>query len=175
MIPIIMSRPAVAAAAFTCMLLSNAVLAQSADMGCTLRKIAGAELQVLRCGRGLTITTEAGTNYTLVDADKDGQADGARLRSKAMRLEAPSGQADFQVITPQAIAAVRGTQWYIDVANKKTAVFVARGRVAVRSAKSISVFLGPGQGVDVESGAASLEVKTWKAKRVKALLARFGQ
>ncbi len=174
MIPIRQSRATPAAALFLCMFSTPGAFAQSVP-GCVLSKTAGTERQVLRCGKGLSITVEGGTNYTLVDADKDGQPDGARLRGKALMLEAPAGRADFRVITPQAIAAVRGTKWFVDVAGKKTSVFVVRGRVAVQGAKTKSVFLGPGEGVDVESNAQSLEVKTWKAKRVKALLARFGQ
>lgn len=175
MIPISQSRALSTAALLTLMLSTPAAFAQSANSGCALSKIAGTERQVLRCGKGLSITVEAGANYALVDRDKDGQPEGARLRGKALMLEAPAGQADFQVITPQAIAAVRGTKWFVDVAGRKTSVFVARGRVAVSGAKTKTVFLGPGDGVDVEAGAAALEVKTWKAKRVKALLARFGQ
>jgi ferric-dicitrate binding protein FerR (iron transport regulator) len=152
--------------------------AQSNVTGCSLNQIAGTSRQILRCQKGLTITVETGARFTLVDRDKDGNADQARLRRKALLLEAPKGKAEtgFQVVTPQAIAAVRGTKWAVDVQKNKTSVFVVRGRVAVRSpAAKTSVFLGPGEGVDVEKGAGSLTVKRWPAKRVSALLARFGQ
>ena len=82
----------------------------------------------------------------------------------------------FEVITPQAIAAVRGTRWAVDVEPGKTSVFVVRGRVGVqRPASDATVVLGPGEGVDVEADGARLTVKRWPAKRVAALLARLGQ
>ena len=81
----------------------------------------------------------------------------------------------FQVITPQAIAAVRGTKWAVDAAEGKTSVFVVNGRVAVgRRTGSHSVTLGPGEGVDVEA-TGPLTIKRWPAARVAALMARLGQ
>jgi hypothetical protein len=86
-----------------------------------------------------------------------------------------SGGNRFQVITPQAIAAVRGTKWAVDVAETKTSVFVVNGRVAVgRRTGGQSVTLGSGEGVDVEE-AGPLTVKRWPPARVSALLARLGQ
>ena len=82
----------------------------------------------------------------------------------------------FQVTTPQAIAAVRGTQWAVDVAGAKTSVFVVSGRVAVRrSASRTGVELGPGEGVDVEAGTGPLTVRRWPIARANALMARFGR
>jgi ferric-dicitrate binding protein FerR (iron transport regulator) len=155
-----------------------AASAQSSGSGCSLNQIAGTSRQILRCQKGLTITIEAGARLTLVDRDKDGNADQARLRRKALLLEAPRGKAGtgFQVVTPQAIAAVRGTKWVVDVQKNKTSVFVVRGRVAVRRpAAKTSVFLGPGEGVEVDKGVGSLTVERWPAARVSALLARFGR
>jgi len=86
-----------------------------------------------------------------------------------------SGGNRFQVITPQAIAAVRGTRWAVDAADAKTSVFVVEGRVAVGRRKgSHSVTLGPGEGVDVEA-AGPLTIKRWPAARVQALMARLGR
>jgi ferric-dicitrate binding protein FerR (iron transport regulator) len=153
-------------------------LAQSSSNGCSLTQIAGTSRHILSCQKGLAITIEAGARFTSVDLDKDGTADAVRLRGKALLLDGPSGKAGtrFQVITPQAIAAVRGTKWAVDVQKNKTSVFVARGRVSVRgSAAEAAVVLGPGEGVDVETGTTSLVVKRWPAARVSALLARFGQ
>jgi ferric-dicitrate binding protein FerR (iron transport regulator) len=93
-------------------------------------------------------------------------------------LEVPKQPRDrtFQVSTPQAIAAVRGTKWAVDTADGKTSVFVALGRVAVGRAGNAGqrVVLGPGDGVDVEE-AAPLTVKKWAVARVAALMARLGQ
>jgi ferric-dicitrate binding protein FerR (iron transport regulator) len=178
MILIANNLPTVAVAVFACMFWVPVAAAQSSNTGCSLDRIAGTSRQILRCQQGLTITVETGARYGLLDRDRDGNADSARLRRKALLLEAPKGKAKtgFQVVTPQAIAAVRGTKWAVDVQKNRTSVFVVRGRVAVRRpAAKTSVFLGPGEGVDVEEGAGSLTVRRWPAARVSALLARFGQ
>jgi ferric-dicitrate binding protein FerR (iron transport regulator) len=170
--------PTVMMAFIAFIFLVSAASAQSRSTGCSLNQVAGTSRQILRCQKGLTITVEAGARFTLVDRDKDGNVDRARLRRKALLLEAPRGKAGtgFQVVTPQAIAAVRGTIWAVDAKNNRTSVFVVRGRVAVRRpAAKTSVFLGPGEGVDVDEGVGSLTVERWPASRVSALLARFGR
>lgn len=152
-----------------------AAQAQSSQLGCVF-EAASAGRQVLRCHRSVTIVVEAGARFTLVDRDGDGLADSARLRRKALLIEAPAGQAGFVVITPQAIAAVRGTRWAVDVSGGKTSVFVERGRVGVRRASAeAGVVLGSGQGVDVDSGSGPLEVKRWGQPRIDALMARLGR
>jgi ferric-dicitrate binding protein FerR (iron transport regulator) len=148
------------------------------DAGCRLVPVAGTTRQVLKCREGLTITMEDGARFTLKDRDRNGKADAVRLRRKALLLDAPAGSVPggFAVVTPQAIAAVRGTKWVVDVGQGKTSVFVLRGRVAVqRPASTAGVVLAPGEGVDVEAGTEPLTVKRWPAKRVTALMARFGQ
>lgn len=166
-----------AVAILACMFSVSLAFAQSSDTGCSLDQVAGASRQILRCERGLTITVEPGARFTLVDRDGDGNADSVRLRQNALLLDSPTGAvpAGFQVVTPQAIAAVRGTRWAVDVQRGRTSVFVVRGRVAVaRPVANASVLLGPGEGVDVE-GTGPLTVRRWPAARVSALLARFGQ
>jgi hypothetical protein len=117
-------------------------------------------------------------DFTLLDRNRDGQPDAATLRSRALLVDvqARSGRRGFQVLTPQAIAAVRGTRWAVDVSGSKTSVFVLNGRVAVRRPNvRRGVELGPGEGVDVEAGdRAALIVKRWPKPRVNALLGRFG-
>ena len=100
------------------------------------------------------------------------------LQSKAVLVDAPrqQGKRRFQVTTPQAIAAVRGTKWAVDAQETRTSVLVLRGRVAVRRPGGAGqVVLGPGDGVDVEPGTAPLVIKRWPQPRVDALLARLGQ
>ena len=71
---------------------------------------------------------------------------------------AARGRGGFQILTPHAIASVRGTQWAVDVGATRTSVFVERGqssrcarpRVPRRDA------LRAGEGVDVDDGATSL-------------------
>jgi hypothetical protein len=155
-----------------------AALAQSSGAGCTLDRVAWTFRQILRCQDGLTIVAETGAQFTLADRDRDGNVDSATLRLKALLIEDPAGKAKvrFQVITPQAIAAVRGTKWAVDVEQSKSSVFVVTGRVAVRRpGANTGVTLGPGEGVDVEEGSGPLTVRRWPAERVSALMARLGQ
>jgi hypothetical protein len=150
--------------------------AQPANMGCSSENSTGTA-QTLRCEGGVTIVAENGARYTLQDRGGKGRVDAVELNGKALLIEVPRklGGNKFQVITPQAIAAVRGTKWAVDAAEKKTSVFVVNGRVAVgRRTGSHSVTLGSGEGVDVEE-AGPLTVKRWPSTRVSALLARLGQ
>ncbi len=163
-------------AAFACVLWTGAASAQSTQAGCVLQQVAGTSRQILVCAQRLTITVERGASYRVVDRDGDGNADAVVLRQKALLVDAPSGGGGFEVITPQAIAAVRGTTWAVDVAAGKTSVFVEKGRVDVqRSAGGRGVVLGPGEGVDVDRGTEPLTVKRWGAARVAALMARLGR
>ena len=167
-----------ACVAFACLLLPvQMAAAQPANMGCTTESTANAA-QTLRCEGGVTIVAENGARFTLQDRDGNGRVNSAELSSKALLLEVPKKQGGnrFQVITPQAIAAVRGTKWAVDAAEGKTSVFVVNGRVAVgRRTGSHSVTLGAGEGVDVEATRGPLTIKRWPAARVAALMARLGQ
>jgi ferric-dicitrate binding protein FerR (iron transport regulator) len=152
--------------------------ARAQGSGCTLQAAGVPPRQILRCQDGLTIEAEAGADYTLLDRGRDGGADAASLRRGALFVDAParSGGRSFQILTPQAVAAVRGTEWVADVADNRSSVFVVSGRVFVRRATSArGVVLGSGQGVDVEPGTAPLVVRRWPAARAAALLARFGR
>ena len=148
------------------------------EVGCQLQPAGAPARQVLRCSDGATIEAEPGADFTLLDRNQDGQADAATLRSRALLVDvqARSRKRGFQVLTPQAIAAVRGTRWAVDVSGGKTSVFVLNGRVAVRRTNARrGVELGPGEGVDVEAGATTaLTVSRWPMARANALLGRFG-
>lgn len=152
--------------------------AQTASFGCTLEAVAGTGGHVVRCQRGITITPEADARYSLIDRNSDSVADGVLLRGKAVLVDVPRGASSsgFVVVTPQAIAAVRGTEWAVDVQGGRTSVLVLEGNVSVRRpAAGAAVGLGPGQGVDVEPGTAPLTVRRWPDARVAALLARLGR
>ena len=162
-------------------LLMGDAAAQPTNARCTsLPSAAGT--QTWRCDGGITIVAENGARFELKDANRDGHIDSIELSSKALLIEVtkkPGGN-PFKVLTPQAIAAVRGTKWAVDVAETKTAVFVADGRVGVsRRSRGRSVVLGPGEGVDVEAAGPptveTLTVKKWGQPRVDALMARLGQ
>ena len=100
------------------------------------------------------------------------------LQSKALLVDAPKqhGKSRFQVTTPQAIAAVRGTKWAVDAQARSDLGPGAAGpgrRAPARRRRQ--VVLGPGEGVDVDAGTEPLVVKRWAQPRVDALLARLGQ
>ena len=159
------------------LLFAGEAAAQTATMGCTSSPSAQGT-QTLRCPTAITIVAENGAKFELRDRNRDGQVDSVELSSKALLLEVPkkpSGRNRFDVTTPQAIAAVRGTKWTVDAADGKTSVFVVNGRVNVaRPTGRGSVALGPGDGVDVEAS-GELIVKRWPPARVTALMARLGQ
>lgn len=151
--------------------------AQPATMGCSSEHLANAAL-ALHCRGGVTIVAESGATFTLQSHNKNGDVDSADLQGGALLVDAPKqrGKTRFEVTTPQAIAAVRGTKWAVDTKDARTSVLVLRGQVAVRRAAGPGqVLLGPGQGVDVDPGADPLIVKRWPQPRVDALLARLGQ
>lgn len=155
----------------------DAASAQQVATGCSSEHPANAA-QTLRCGHGVTIVAEDGAKFTLQDGNKNGEVDSVDLQSKALLLDVPKqrGKDRFKVTTPQAIAAVRGTKWAIDAQETRTSVLVLRGQVAVRRPTGAGqVVLGPGEGVDVDQGTATLIVKRWPEARAAALLARLGQ
>jgi hypothetical protein len=81
----------------------------------------------------------------------------------------------FEIETETAVAAVRGTQWLMDVKPGHTAVALLGGAVAVRAlgAPGGEVVLSePGQGTDVRAGAAPTPPAVWGGARFAATLAR---
>jgi hypothetical protein len=138
-------------------------------------------LRVLRCADGLVLETEQGSGLRVLDRNGDGHPEGAELGGRAVLVTLPPGprvrRDGFQILTPHAIASVRGTVYAVDVTSARTSVFVERGRVAVarRQAPGTSVTLGPGEGVDVDAEQGPLTVRRWPQERVRALLERFGR
>jgi ferric-dicitrate binding protein FerR (iron transport regulator) len=134
--------------------------------------------KILRCGDGLTIRNAPNTRYRLSDQDGRRPPTGAQLDSGALMIEfTPSeGQRDFQILTPHAIAAVRGTKWAVEVRADRTSTLVISGAVEVlRPIGKRSAMLQAGEGADVSAGTGPITAKRWGEKRVQALLARFGQ
>jgi hypothetical protein len=156
----------------------DVALAQDGSGVCTIEQIGGTSRQLIRCRSGLSAVVEPGARYSLLDRDRNGDADAVRLNGGALLLEYPEGQSGtpIEVIAPQAIAAVRGTKWAVDVQAARTSVFVVGGTVAVRRPSGVDeVTLNAGDGVDADAGGGPLTVKQWPSARVRALLARFGQ
>lgn len=167
----------VLAAGVLCAISAGWASAQTAA-NCSLRPAVSAERQILNCEPGLSITVERGARYRLADRNRDGQVDTMVLNSKAALIDVDSSriQGGFEVVTPQAIAAVRGTRWAVDAQRGKTSVLVLRGRVAVNKVSTgEGVTLGQWQGIDADSGRSSLHVTRWGQPRINALMARLGQ
>jgi hypothetical protein len=112
-----------------------------------------------------------------------------QLDSGALLIEFNSKRHhEFQILTPQAIASVRGTKWAMEVKPGQTSALVLLGEVTVaRKDAAETVVVGPGQGVDLSDmdpttrslntgvKAPPIGVQRWAPERVKSLLARFGQ
>lgn len=170
--------PKIALAAFFSALAVLVLPAHAQTPGCLLQEIGSTGRQIVRCGNDIRISAEAGAAYSLHDRNGDGLVDQVRLRSRALLLviEGEAARKGFEVVAPQAIAAVRGTRWAIDAASDRTSVFVAEGQVSVtRRNGAASVILGSGEGVDVDGSGGPLEVRRWPRNRVNDLLDRTGR
>jgi hypothetical protein len=133
---------------------------------------------VVVCPGGITIVPEVGTRYEFIDRNRDGTPEGVELYDKGLFLDLPSGRGrrSFQILTPHAIASVRGTRWAVDVTPTRTSVFVDQGAVAVTLPdRRDTAILRQGDGVDVEAGATEIVVRRWSPERAANLLARFGR
>lgn len=149
-----------------------------ATANCSLQPAVSNERQTLNCEPGLSITIERGAHYRLADRNHDGRVDAIVLSGKAALVDVDSSRVKggFEVVTPQAIAAVRGTRWAVDVKPGKTSVLVLRGRVAVNKVSTgQGVTLGMGQGIDADRGRSPLRVVPWAQPRISALMTRLGQ
>jgi ferric-dicitrate binding protein FerR (iron transport regulator) len=155
--------------------LSGSAGAQS-NAGCTPEPGSAGPAITLDCGHGLKITVERSARYAVVDDNGDGRPEALRLdRGGALVKVAPGAGGGFQILTPRAVASVRGTEWAVDAASDATSVFVLSGRVAVTPrGGGTGVVLQAGEGVDVRGPGRQRAIR-WGAARVSALLARFGR
>jgi hypothetical protein len=129
---------------------------------------------------GTIISVGENTRVRLAEYDSSAGAVKARVNvvSGALRFivdkVAPAGR--FEVHTETAIAAVRGTDWLVDVTSDQTAVAVVSGVVAVSSlaadAPATVVLDGRGQGTDVRRGRPPTPPAVWGAQRFENTLAR---
>jgi hypothetical protein len=81
-------------------------------------------------------------------------------------------QGVFEVHTSNAVAAIRGTEWMVEVKPEATAVMVLEGQVVVRHARPDiggAVVLSAGEGMDMRGNQAPTPPKIWGAARVEAL------
>ncbi|MBB2484481.1 FecR domain-containing protein [Mitsuaria sp. WAJ17] len=90
----------------------------------------------------------------------------------------PQAGGSWQVRTPSAVTAVRGTEFLVEVdAGHKTAVHVQAGAVAVDPAGAAAgptrLLDQPAHGTDCRVDAGCSEVKIWPQPRVNALRERL--
>src|SRR5690606_26973336 len=120
--PMDVNRLWLAGCALPAAVLATAALAQSGSGGCQAQALQDPSRTALTCPNGVRIVAEDGANFSLEDRGAAAGPEAVRLDGKALLLEAPAGAVEggFEVITPQAVAAVRGTKWAVDVADGKT-------------------------------------------------------
>jgi len=134
--------------------------------------------KILQCGQELTVRPARGTSYRPLYKTGQQLPTAIRLDNGALLIEFhPDGQQiEFQILTPLAIAAVRGTKWAMEVSSARTSALVLEGSVAVTSRRlNQYVILTEGRGVDISESDTSLKQKEWGEARVRALLSRFGE
>jgi len=134
--------------------------------------------KILQCGQTLTVRPAPGTSYQPLYKKGDPLPVAIRLNDGALLIEyhPASSNEKFQILTPLAIAAVRGTKWAMDVTTAQTSTLVVTGTVAVTN-RRLNQFavLTEGQGVDITPTDTSVVARTWGDERVRALLSRFGE
>ena len=147
----------------------------------------------LRLGPNATLRTGAGARVTMKCSDglevvvgPDSRVQisgliGAGARTFGVRLIdgiagflfSGSGKKGVQVRTPSAVAAVRSTEWAMQVDQRASAVFTREGTVFVVSKRG-QARLGPGAGVDVTATGAVGPVKSWGQARIDRFAALLG-
>ncbi|OWQ48540.1 hypothetical protein CDL60_01150 [Roseateles noduli] len=154
----------------------------------------------LRCPDGSSLVVGDRSQLTLtrlnlgIDAGTGvmpGYADGARDVSLLLergllgQKVTPSGSGKWEVRTPSAVTAVRGTEFLVEVGeNEQTAVLVQSGQVAVlpgpRAAgrtrglgAQLPVLVDRAGGTDCEVSQGCTAATQWPADRVRAVLDRL--
>ena len=136
----------------------------------------------LACGDGMRVAVAGGTSIDLGTLTGAAAAEsyGARLLRGLAGFVLPLvGTRRFEVRTPTAVAAVRSTEWLVEVeGDGATAVFVREGAVVVRAlqggAPQGGGLLEAGEGIDVTAAGVAGPVTDWGAGRIEAVSARLG-
>jgi FecR protein len=134
--------------------------------------------KILQCGQTLTVRPAPGASYQPLYKEGDPLPVAIRLTDGALLIEYHPAKPNekFQILTPLAIAAVRGTKWAMDVTTAQTSTLVVTGIVAVTNRRlNQFVVLTEGRGVDITPTDTTVVARTWGDERVRALLSRFGE
>jgi len=146
--------------------------------GCTLSPYEhDASLKVLRCGNNLIVRSSRDAQYTPLGPAGSKMPSEIELEDGALLIEFhPVGSSEFQILTPLAIAAVRGTKWAVEVSTARTSTLVLDGVVSVTNRRLRQpVILTKGQGVDISPSDTSVVRKQWGQARIQVLMSRFGE
>ncbi|PVB61123.1 FecR family protein [Labrenzia sp. 011] len=162
--------------AATLFLAAACVQGNAQDMsGCVKTDVPDPPRIVYQCANGLVFEAEAAAEIAVEKSAAQARPDEVRLTEDAVLIEVEPDSGPFQILTPHAIAAVRGTLFVVDVTQEMTSVFVVRGQVAVsRPDGSDAVTLSAGEGVEVTQ-ADPLITKRWPQEKADRLLARFAR
>ncbi len=143
--------------------------------GCVKTDVPNPPRIVYQCANGLVFEAEAAAEIAVENAPGQVRPGAVQLTEDAVLIEVEPDSGPFQILTPHAIAAVRGTIFVVDVKQEMTSVFVVRGQVEVsRPDGSDAVTLSDGEGVEVTED-DPLTVKTWPQEKADRLLARFAR
>jgi ferric-dicitrate binding protein FerR (iron transport regulator) len=169
------SRAVSAALCAVILLVAGFDAAAQQPAGCTSSARTDPPRTVYTCRGGVIIEAESAASFQIVPPQGAGPVQAVELNGKGVLVDLPPRRGRFQILTPHAIASVRGTIYALDVTASATAVFVQEGSVRVtRRDGSEPVELGAGEGVDVSPG-TPLTVRRWPPARASLLLGRFGR
>ena len=131
---------------------------------------------VMRCSGDLRVVVGPESAITVSGVLEGGRTPlGLRLLNGISGFLLDSnGRNDVQVRTPSAVAAVRSTEWAIQVKDRASAVFARDGRVFVFGQDGNNVQLGPDEGVDVTRSGEVGPVVRWGQARIDNFEALLG-
>jgi hypothetical protein len=135
----------------------------------------------LRMNDGSIITIAPGTRVTIdkYDVDDSGTRQEGELTVSSGLLRAVvsagSGTPNFEVKTATGVAAVRGTDWYIDAQGDATRVYVITGTVSLSDrAGGSSVTIPPMEASSVDVRKAPTKIQPVTQLELSALAQRTG-
>ena len=148
------------------------------ELGDTIVTDAGGKAKLqLNDGSIISVGEKARLTLSQYQSDANDYTTRVHAQEGAMRFlfQRALDLSRFEVQTETAVAAVRGTQFMMDVEPNHTAVALLSGVVAVtaRGAPGGEVVLDrAGQGTDVRTGQAPTQPVIWGAQRFASVLAR---